>query len=394
MLENRSFDHLFGRFPGANGARVGLRDGREVPLKDAPQWLPGDLPHDYAGALNCLNGGKQDAFDQGDWGPLFAYTQYTEEAVRNYWHWARNYVLCDNFFASALGPSYPNHLFFIAGQSGGVFDNPENLKTQTLSGRPVKTWGCDANSDAWVFTRDEKGLISKHTTCFDFPTVGDQLGERGIDWAYYAALPQQAGYIWSAYSSIEHIFHSETWDRHIRPVDRLLRDIDDGQLPSVTWITPRFELSDHPPWSTCYSQNWVTRIVNGIMQSPMWKETAIFITWDEWGGFYDHIEPHAVDNVGLGFRVPLLVISPYAKKGYVDHALGEFSTPLRFIADNWGLDYLTDRIRNTHNFSHVFDFKAKPRDPDPRPAVPHCLGTPFTQYEDIKEWGRSFPLTD
>jgi phospholipase C len=134
-------------------------------------------------------------------------------------------------------------------------------------------------------------------------------------------------------------------------------------LPAVTWVTPRFQLSDHPPFSTGHAHNWVTSIVNKVMRSDMWEHTAIFLTWDEWGGFYDPITPPVVDHIGLGIRVPMLTISPYTRRGLIDDEIGEFSTPLRFISDNWQLDPLTDRIRNTHNFEHVFDFTRKPRRP-------------------------------
>jgi phospholipase C len=137
----------------------------------------------------------------------------------------------------------------------------------------------------------------------------------------------------------------------------------------VTWITPRFQLSDHPPFSTKHAHNWVTEVVNAIMRSEMWEDIAIFITWDEWGGLYDHVAPPALDHMELGFRVPLLVISPYARRGYIDDAFGEFSSPLRFIADNWGLPHLTPRIASSHDFSHVFDFRRPPRKPDPRPPT-------------------------
>ena len=177
-------------------------------------------------------------------------------------------------------------------------------------------------------------------------TVGHQLSKRDIDWAFYSADPYQAGYIWQAYASIDDIFHDrEMWDEHIWPVDDLMRDIEANALPPVTWITPRFQLSDHPPFSTKHAHNWVTDIVNGIMRSEMWDRTAIFITWDEWGGLYDHVAPPKIDGVDLGFRVPMMVISPYAKRGYIDDAFGEFTAPLRFISDNWGLPPLTEPHR-------------------------------------------------
>jgi phospholipase C len=387
MLENRSFDHAFGRFPGVNGNTVGVDAGKEVPLIRAPQWLPADLPHSYSGCIENINGGRMDGFSQDEVSAYFAYSQQREEDAPNYWRLASDFVLCDNFFASALGPSHANHLFMIAGQSGGVFDEPVGWVT----GQKGVSWGCDAKEGAYIMVKDESGKLSRHSTCFEFPTVGDQLTDRGVDWAYYSAQAGQPGYFWNAFNAIGHIFHTDQWARHIRPVDRLLEDISAGNLPSMTWITPRMELSEHPPYSTCFGQSWVTQIVNGIMRSPMWPGVAIFITWDEWGGFYDHVPPPSIDQIGLGIRVPMLVISPYARRGYIDDGLGEFSTPLRLVADNWGLPYLTDRIRRTHNFAHVFDFKRRPREPTPLPPVRSCKGAnPFRFHRELKDWPRRF----
>jgi phospholipase C len=380
MLENRSFDNLYGRFPGANGTRVGVMDGREVPLRDCPHWLPGDLPHDRAAYLNDVNGGTFDGFGTGVFGNPWAYTQFDERRVPNYFAWARDYVVCDNFFSSAAGPSYPNHFFFVAGQSGGALDNPENIDVRKDKNGVFKSWGCDAVGDnVFVFVKDQRGNLTKHDTCFEIATVPEQLEHAGVSWAYYAASPGQAGYFWNALNGIANVFHTDLWrpGDTIRPVDRIVEDIEADRLPAVTWVTPRFELSDHPPESTCFAHDWLTGVVNALMKSPSWEHTALFVTWDEWGGFYDHVEPPVLDDIGLGFRVPMLVLSPYAKKGYVDDAQGEFSTPLRFIEDNWGLDHLTPRIERTHDFEHVFEFSKRPRRPTILPAIGSCYGTPW-----------------
>jgi phospholipase C len=387
MLENRSFDNIFGKYPGADGTSVGLREGKEVPLIRAPEWLPGDLPHDRAAFLNCVAGGTYDGFDTGTYGPIYAYTQFHPDQVKNYYAWAGDYVLCDNFFSSVGGPSFPNHLFFIAGQSGGSIDNPENIRTEVRDGRKFKSWGCDAyGENVFVFVKDDAGNLTKHQSCFDFPTVPQQLSGAGVSWAYYAAMPWQPGYFWNALNGIGPIFHTDLFHQHTRPVDRLIPDIQANRLPAVTWVTPRFQLSDHPPFSTCFAQNWVTDIVNAAMRSDMWEHTVIFLAWDEWGGFYDHVHPPFLDDVGLGFRVPALVISPYAEKGYIDHAQGEFSTPLRFISDNWGLPYLSRRIERTHAFEHVFRFGKNPR----RDAKPlghlKCYGSAFDFPQHYPGW--------
>ncbi|MFN2545404.1 MAG: phospholipase C [Actinomycetota bacterium] len=393
MMENRSFDHMFGAFPGANGTTVGLRDGQEVPLLRASQWTNHDLPHDWSASGRNVNGGKMDAFDLTALQRVFGYTQYQEEDLPNYWRWAREFVLCDNFFASSLGNSYPNHLYMIAGQSGGTYDapnqSPEQLRVRKDKGL-AKTWGCDVPDGVLVAKAEgvpKPGEDTGVPPCFAFKTQGEQLTAEGVDWAFYGAQDYQVGYIWNAYAAIDNVFHDEgLWSRSIRPVDRLVQDIREDRLPSVTWVTPRYELSDHPPWSTCYGHNFVTSVVNAVMRSPMWKRgVAVFLTWDEWGGFYDHVAPPRFDDLGAGIRVPLLAISSHAQRGLVDHEQGEFSSVNRFVADNWGLKHLTDRVVNTTNYSHVFDFEKK-RDPVVLPPKKDCRGTRLEALYDIEEW--------
>ncbi len=381
FMENRSFDNLFGKYPGANGTTVGVKHGQEVPLIRSPEWLPGDLPHDRAAHLSSMNGGMLDGFDLGVYGPVYAYSQFDPDQVPSYWALADDYVLSDNFFASVGGPSYPNHFFFVAGQAGGALDNPENIEVEWIGDKKFKSWGCDAvGDDVFVFVKDDKGNLTKRNTCFDFETEGDLLEEARIPWAYYAATEAQRGYIWSAYSAIRRYReHPRRWNRHIFPVDNVFRDIRQNRLPPVTWITPRFELSEHPEFNFCHGENWSTKVINAIMRSDMWKDTAIFLTWDDYGGFYDHVPPPLVDDFGFGFRVPLLVISPYARRGHVDHRLGEFSSVLRFIEDNWGLSQLTHRDRRADNLSYDFDFKQDPRAPDPLLLREDCEGPIWTQ---------------
>jgi phospholipase C len=376
MLENRSFDHVFGAMKGVNGARTGVMDGKEVPLIRCPQWLPGDVPHSRGSAIRSYNHGKMDGFAQDDISVVYAYSQLDREDVPNYWHWAEDYVISDNFFSSVLGPSFPNHLYMIAGQSGGAVDTP--------TGQP---WGCDHLPGTTVRIRTPEGKAEDVDPCMQFRTMGDTLDDAGVSWAYYAASEHQVGYIWSAFHAVKHIYDDrDKMALRVRPVDSLLGDIAAERLPAVTWITPRFELSDHPPWSSSHAHNWVTKIVNSIMRSSMWESTAIFITWDEWGGFYDHVAPPQVDETGLGIRVPMLLVSPYAKEGFIDHEQGDFTSPLRFIDDNWGLPHLTKRIAKAHNYSHAFDFRRKPRPPHPRPIKTDAVGEPFVRERFMPEW--------
>jgi hypothetical protein len=222
---------------------------------------------------------------------------------------------------------------------------------------------------------DPEGALVKVDPCFDFATEGDLLRKKDIPWAYYSATNTQLGYIWSAYSAIGRYRDNQAlWTKYMRPVDDVVRDIKADRLPAVTWITPRFQLSQHPEYNFCCGQNWTISVIDAIMRSPMWKDTAIFLTWDDWGGFYDHVPPVRLDRFDLGIRVPMVTISPYAKTGYIDGTLGEFSSVLRFIENNWGLTQLTRRDRIANDMSYNFDFTQPPRPPTPQPLRTDCKG--------------------
>jgi phospholipase C len=383
IKENRTFDNLFGLFPGADGVSVGLDRGEPRPLTRSPDRLPTDIKHCYRCALEVWNEGKMDGFATvSDAADAYAYTQYLPEDLPNYWHWAEEYVLGDNFFASAHGPSFPNHLFTIAATSGGAHENPLQdqglLRERHQRTGLFKSWGCDALDTAYVNVVDSEGNTKKVPPCFDFMTEADLLMQAGIPWAYYAATQEQNGYLWSAYDAVRHIRENEeVWQTHVFPVDDFVRQAKDGLLPPVTWVTPRFELSEHPEYSFCHGENWTTEVVNTLMESPFWEDTAIFITWDDYGGFYDHVPPPQVDDFGFGIRVPLLIISPYAKRGFVTHELGEFSSVLRFVEDNWGLTQLTHRDRDATPLLSAFDFEQELRAPDPLPLRTDCVGDEF-----------------
>ncbi len=380
IKENRTFDHLFGRFPGANGVTFGFDHGERRPLTPATDgWIDEDIKHCYRCSLAAWDGGRMDGFNQSAAADRNAYTQFRPENAPNYWRLAKRYVLSDNFFAAAMGPSFPNHLFTIAAQSGGTHDNPtmslQKIRERHAATGQRKSWGCDSVEGSYVEVTSSEGVVEKVPPCFDFLTEGDLLDRAGIPWAYYSATNYQNGYLWSAYDAVEHYRDNrEKWKQHMFPVDHLVEDIAADRLPPVTWVTPRFELSDHPEYSFCHGENWTSEVVNALMESPMWKDTALFVTWDDYGGFYDHAPPPQVDGFGFGIRVPLLVISPYAKRGYVDHQLGEFSSVLRFIEDNWGLSQLTHRDRDAINLSYVFDFAQTISPPDPLPLRTDCQG--------------------
>jgi phospholipase C len=378
IKENRTFDHLFGSFPGANGVEFGSDRGVRRPLTRGTDQATGeDIPHCYECALAAWNHGRMDGFAQSEAADRWAYTQLDRDQLPNYWRWARRFVLFDNFFASAQGPSFPNHLYSIAAQSGGAHDNPRRIPGLT---RGSNTFGCDAPPEQLVEVVDSEGVVKRVHPCFDFLTEGDLLTRAGIPWAYYAATEGQRGYIWSAFAAIRRYrTNPARWERFMRPVDEVIADVEASRLPPVTWVTPRFELSEHPEHNFCHGENWSTRVIDAIMRSPMWADTAIFLTWDDYGGFYDHVPPPQVDGFGFGIRVPLLVISPYARRGWVSHELGEFSSVLRFIEDNWGLTRLTHRDRRATPLLSSFDFDQEPRLPEPLPLRTDCVGPIFAE---------------
>jgi phospholipase C len=384
IKENRSFDQLFGRFPGADGVQVADDHGVSRPLTPAnDQRQIQDIYHGYTAQIQSIDDGKMDGFNLSPLADQYAFTQFRRDQAPNYFSFAHQFVLSDRFFASALGPSFPNHIFSIAAQSGGTRDNPDRsvseLRLQLAAGL-AKSWGCDIGPSGTVPVYDSEGEVVNVPPCFDFETEGDLLNDHDIPWSYYAATNKQYGYIWSAYSAIRRYRENpKRWAQHIRPVGNLISDIHGDLLPPVTWVTPRGELSDHPGSdnSFCHGENWTTQVLNAIETSPMWKDTAVFLTWDDYGGFYDHVAPPHLDPFGLGVRVPLLVISPYAKSGTVDHRLSEFSSVLRFIEDNWGLTQLTHRDRRALNLSYDFAFGQEPLTPKPLPLRTDCEGPIF-----------------
>jgi phospholipase C len=380
VKENRTFDHFFGRFPGANGVTVGTDHGEPRPLTPATRGaLPEDIQHCYECAIEAWNEGRMDGFNRDAASDHGSYTQFAPGDLPSYWHWAEQNALLDNFFTSAHGPSFPNHLFAIAAQSGGAYENPVQdraaLQRRHRATGLWKAWGCDSLDDAFVGVKDAEGDVEHVFPCFDFETAGDLLDRKAIPWACYSATPYQNGYLWNAFSAISHMRDdTQRWARHCFPVDDLVRHVREGRLPPVTWVTPRFEVSDHPEYSLCWGETWTTKVVNAIMESPSWPETAVFLTWDDYGGFYDHEPPPQVDVLGLGIRAPMIVISPFAKHGHVSHELGEFSSVVRFVEDNWGLPQLAERDRAATPLLDAFDFEQPARPPEVRPLPQDCEG--------------------
>jgi phospholipase C len=358
--ENRTFDSMFGTFPGANGATTYVgTDGSVHLLHHQPDHLVRDLSHAPDAAHLAEDGGKMDKFsliqgatqdgvDESD-------SQFYESDIPNYWEYARHFTLDDAFFSNIMGPSFPNHLFSIAGDSANVDDNPG-------TGR----WGCDSVAGLTVEQRAPDGTKSRVYPCFDFQTLGDLLDAKGIDWKYYAPGQDQNGYIWSSFDAIKHIRMGPDWQTHVVDYHQFATDAANGTLPPVSWLVEPGNVSDHPPASECAGENWTVQQINAVMSNRQeWNHTAIILTWDDFGGFYDHVVPPVGPNpaISYGFRVPTIVISPYAKQAYIDHTTYTFSSMLKFAEDTFGLPSLTSLDGNSNDMINSFDFTQSPQPP-------------------------------
>jgi len=388
MKENRTFDNLFGAFPGADGTSTGMQGSKTVSLRTHcfSQVLSEDMLHDYPTALINWNKGQMNQFGGTEFAIEWAYTQASQKDIPNYWRWAQDFALSDNFFSSVLAPSFPNHLYSLAGTAAGTHDNPVPRSVDSDVSLPngyEKAWGCDAPKSIYVNVDRNMGsdradssywyaskFPLKKYPCLQMRVLPDALKEAGVPWAYYGAENTQVGYFWVAPDYIDHIRNDPMqWSTHVFGVDQIVSDIQDDRLPPVTWVTPQFWLSDHPDASICLGENWTTQVVNSIMDGPMWQDTAIFIVWDDWGGFYDHVPPPD----GLGFRTPALTISPYTKQGFIDKTQGDFGSIVRFIEYNWNLQPgVKLDIASTNDMTQNFDFTQPARPADPLPMRHDC----------------------
>jgi phospholipase C len=399
VKENRTFDVYFGKFPLANGAKTGkICDGGTVPLRPMLDRSSPDISHAWDAALLAYNDGGMNCFDEitdaqyPGGGPL-GYQVADEVDIPNYYALAKAFVLCDNFYSSLHGPSFPNHLYTIAATSGGVRDNPAKANPDLPNApqvgpchtvgtcpdpgeaglepsdiTPYKNvsgiWGCDANPKVRVPVLDEEGEVEEIYPCLDFQTLGDELDAAGVTWKMYAPVEGKydggfqgsGGYIWTVYDAIRHMRDSPEWARHVVPVDDFVTDARNGTLPSVSWISTPSPVSEHPPSSVCTGENWTVSVLKALAAGPQWSQSAVFLTWDDFGGFYDHVAPKQVDVYGLGFRVPLLIVSPWARGGTIDGTRAEFSSVLKFIETDFDLPPLTARDKNAVDMTQDFDF--------------------------------------
>jgi phospholipase C len=375
--ENRTPDNLFHGLPGADIANSGTNSaGRTIPL--APTSLANnyDLNHSHGAFVEMYDGGKMDGADKisiscaaGATGcppatPQFKYVNPSE--VQPYFQLAEQYTFGDRMFQTNQGPSFPAHQFIISGTSAdtatsGLFaaENPVVPPNAASTGEGA---GCRAPVGTLVAMIDPSGAESSHLyPCFEHPTLTDSLDAQRVDWRYYAPSAEGLS-IWVGPDAIQHIRSGGDWTKVILNQTQVLTDIENRVLPQVTWVIPSGQASDHANINDGSGPSWVASVVNALGNSPYWPHAAIIITWDDWGGWYDHVPPPSISSsYEYGFRVPLIVVSPYAKPAYVSHVTHDFGSILRFVEEVFALPSLGYADARSDDLSDCFDLTQLPR---------------------------------
>jgi phospholipase C len=381
IQENRSFDNLFATYPGADGATVGrLHNGKNFKLIKGT-LVGKELEHIYPGYLIEYDGGKMDGFDQIFFGstgnpsqPAGKYPlRYVKpEQIKPYWAMAQNYALADHMFQTQGSGSFTAHQELIA--AGTAINSTDSLIDLPSNG----PWGCDAPPSTlttYITTSGQYFFNTGPYPCLRYKTLKDLLDPKGVSWKYYTPPLCQpgtkkpscqgigSGFLWNAFDAIHNVRYGPDWKANdVSPETTVFNDISANKLPAVSWVIPCGTNSDHAS-PTDNGPSWVAGVVNAIGKSPAWKSTVILVVWDDWGGYFDHVPPAFIDNQGgLGFRVPMIAISPYSKNvGYISHTQYEFGSIVRFVEDNWQLGRLGATDVRATSVADMFDFTKPPR---------------------------------
>lgn len=382
IQENRTFNDLFATFPGADGTTQGemrTTSGVDVPvaLAEVPLKERCDFSHGYEGFLRNLDGGKMDGFglSYGACGSneTAAYQYVNPQDIAPYWTMAEQYVLAEHTFQTQGSGSFTAHQDLIA---GATYLN--GIQTVSLVDLPTSTpWGCDAPPHTktselkWghkiLRLEKQKGPFP----CLQYRTLRDLLDANSVSWKYYSPPVQGGeGALWNAFDAIRAVrYDSNEWGSNVTMSNtQIFSDIAYNQLPAVSWVIPDRPESDHPGPGDDTGPSWVASIVNAIGESSYWNSTAIVVLWDDWGGFYDNMPPPFSDHQGgLGFRVPMIVISPYAREaipsqpGYISQTQYEFGSVLKFIEETFDLGNLGTTDVRANSIDDCFDFTQQPR---------------------------------
>lgn len=364
VQENRTTDNLFNGFPGADTVQSGENSkGRQVQLLVEPLTAPYDVKHNHRTFVVEYNRGAMNGFDRArttcrhpsQCPPpderAYAYVPHSD--VEPYFDLGEQYAFGDEMFASNEGPSFPAHQYLVSGTS--TLSDGSTLRAAENPG--LHRGGCDSPPGTMVRVINMAGAEGRRVfPCFERISIFTLLDGAQISWKYYQAY--SGARLWNAVDALKPIWQNrnEYAENVVVPSSQVLTDVANGNLADVVFVTPTAAESDHSGVNKGTGPDWVASVVNAIGASSYWKSTAIFVTWDDWGGWYDHTSPKIYNSYELGMRVPLLVISPYAKKGYVSHVHHEFGSILKFIEETFGLGSLDTTDARSDDLGDCFKF--------------------------------------
>jgi len=374
IQENRTFNDFFATYPGADGTTTGaveenaackISKNKTIALTENPLVLPWDASHEYRNYVIARDGGKMDGFDLAvfSWGqPECTYPyQYTDPSqIKPYWIIAKQYVLAEHMFSTQGSGSFTAHQDLIR---GNTLISPGLALVDYPSGEP---WGCDAPTGtvtSLITAGDQLEHKKGPFPCFTYQTLRDLLDAKSVSWKFYTpAVSELGGNMWNAYDAIKAVRYGPEWKTNvISPQTQIFSDISNGTLPSMSWLIPDEEDSDHPANTSDTGPSWIAGIVNAIGKSKYWDSTAIIVVWDDWGGFYDNLDPKQYSYGELGLRVPALIVSAYAKQNYISQTDYEFGSILKYIENNWNLGRLGTTDERATSIIDCFDYSQKPR---------------------------------
>ncbi|HEY9152011.1 MAG TPA: alkaline phosphatase family protein [Anaerolineales bacterium] len=353
MQENHTFDNYFGTYPGVDGLPAGtcmpVDPTNPSNTNCVKPFHIGDLPitdldHSLATFQLQFASGKMNGFvyaqNQRNIDGKIAMGYYDGSDIPYYWNLADEYVLFDRFFSSDHSGSPENHMFWVTAQSGS-----NRIATKGY-GNDVQTIfdELQASGVSWKF------YVENYDPKINYRTVGNVTGNR------------ESQVIWVPLLNFDRFIDNPTYASHIVDLNQYYTDLQNGTLPAVAYIAPS-GASEHPPGSIRSGEKFVKALVQALLRSDAWSSSAFVLAYDDWGGWYDHVKPPQVDQNGYGFRVPVLLISAYARRGYVDHTQLDFTSILKFIEDNWSVAPLTQRDANANSLVSAFDFSSPPRAP-------------------------------
>ena len=384
VQENRTFNDFFATYPGADGTTVGKALGNPncsppiqrgpLPLTESNLVVTPDLLHQFSGWQTAFHHGKMDGFDRiinNSNHPECAYPyQYTNPSqISEYWALARQYTLAEHMFTTQGSDSFTAHQDLIRGDT--MVQKGFALVNSPTCGECH--WGCNAppgtrtslitKRDVWLPYRRLGPFPCSDQFKLPYPTLRDLMDPKSVSWKYYVP-PYKTTYgkLMSAFDLVAAVRKGPEWATNvITPQTQIFNDITANQLANVSWVIPSEPDSDHPGETIDNGPSWVASVVNAIGTSPYWNSTAIIIVWDDWGGLYDNMKPTAQYGYGgLGPRVPAIIVSPYAKAGYISATPYEFGSILRYIEDNWNLGQLGTTDSRATSILDCFNYAQKP----------------------------------